>query len=603
MQELAFAPQIQVQCGLLTFSWAALTNAAAVLYESRLGDSMDMWAWMELEGRKFNEPWFLKDITPIFTIGERPESDRNLFSTLQERVADYSFHNVIRLETIRVGDGSRLEDGTYGFQLGTNSMEIIKSIPILYMFDATRRSESSDPRDKIYAILDIAKRDLHDTDLVSPYRRPLIPNYHLEIAEVYFKAAWYILLSGNDLDLLSRTNVCLGDKDTKLRTQGLPSWVPDWALTVNGTAMWSLKPFREGNWSASRKVFWVPPEESSLYRTILTLQGALVDIVIEVVESESFSLSKSGAVAARLPADYPWALERVITPGDVLWRTLLANYDENIYPASNDFKATFYSSWMEENKKAYREYYTEEGLSDPEKEAEWFRFVDHTPTMFPQETERFKEVKPIEIVGDKCPEFVAKPSAKLPLQIEQPSFNDTEPEYERQDRSVETCTILSRVNLNNQPLSQFDILMEKLLKSVEIPPPGTVEAGRVESKVEGAEDYDHQDTNTDESWAPTHEPKISSSRSIREHEFSRLRRGFSSSRRVFRTRENYLGNGPRKTKPGDQVWILAGAKVPFVLRPQETGKHVLVGDCYVHGIMHGEAFERQGFELVNLQLE
>jgi hypothetical protein len=581
-----------------------------------------------VEGGKFNEPLFLEDLTPILTIGERPESDRNLFSTLQERAVDYSFHNVIRLEATRVGDGSRLEDGTYGFRLGTNSTETIKSIPILSMFDATRRSESSDPRDKIYAILDIAKRDIHDTDLVSPYRRPLIPNYHLETAEVYFEAAWYILLSSNHLDLLSRTNVCSGDEDSGLRTRSLPSWVPDWALTVNGTSMWSLKPFKEGNWSASRSVFWVPPEESSLYRKILTVQGALVDVVTEVVESKSFSLSKSGAVAAGLPAAYPWALERVTTPGDVLWRTLIANYDENNCPASDDFKATFYDSWMEENKRAYREYYNKEGLSDPEKEAEWFRFVDHTPTMFPQETERFKEIRPIEIVVEKCQESVTAPpqphneephqkprdhygqtalnsvaSEKFPPQVEQPSFNNTEPEYEKQEGAVETSTVLSKVNLTNQPLSQFDILMEKLSKSVEIPQTGTDEADGAETKVKGEENGDHQDNNTDESWALARDPKISSPRSILEHEFSHLRLVFSSSRRVFRTHKNYLGNGPRRTRPGDKVWILAGAKVPFVLRPQENGKHVLVGDCYVHGIMHGEAFERQGFEFVNLQLE
>jgi hypothetical protein len=495
------------------------------------------------------------------------------------------------------------------------------------MFDSTRRSKSSDPRDKIYAVLDIAKRDVHDTDLVSPYRRPLVPNYHLDTAEVYFEAAWYILLSSNDLELLSRTNLCSKSEDSGLKPPSLPSWVPDWTLTLNERSMWSLKPFEEGNWSASRNVFWVPPEKSSLYRRILTVQGALVDVVAEVVESESFSLSKSGVVAAGLPEVYPWASEK-LTPGDVLWRTLIANYDENNYPASDEFKAAFYDSWMEENRKACREYYCDEGFSDPEKEAEWFRFVNHTFTIFPQEEELCEETSRTEIKGERCQESVApspqpsneklqqKPrqhdaqparnsvaSEKLPIQIEQPSFKNTEPEHERQERAEENCAILSKLNLANEALSQFDIMMKQLAKSAEFPQSGSDEANRADSKVEGKEKDDHQDTNTDEDQALTQPSKIRSLHSFSEREFGRLRIIFSSSRRIFRTRENYLGNGPRSIRPGDQVWILAGTKIPFVLRPQENGKYVLIGGSYTHGIMHGEAFERQGFEFVNIQLE
>lgn len=627
MQELAFAPQIQMQCGLLTFPWAALSKAAGVLYESRLGDSMDMWAWMELDGPKFNEPLFLEDLTPILTTEERLDSDRNLFSTLKGRAVGSSFHNIIRLEATRVGDGSRLGDGADGFRLGTNSKEIIPFVPILHMFDSTRRSESSDPRDKIYAVLDIAKRDVHDTDLVSPYRRPLVPNYHLDTAEVYVEAAWYILLSGNDLELLSRKNLCSKNEESGLKPPSLPSWVPDWTLTLNETSMWALKPFKEGNWSASRHVFWVLPEKSSVYRQFLTVQGALVDVVAEVVESESFSLSKSGVVAAGLPAVYPWASEN-LTPGDVLWRTLIANYDEDNYPASDEFKAIFYESWMEENRKAYRGYYCEEGLSDPEKEDEWFRFVNHTSAIFPQEEEPFEETSKTEIKGERCQESVAPPpqpnneklqqkprqpdaqsarnsvaSEKPPIQIEQLSFNNTEPKHKRQDSAEENCAVLSKLNLGNQALSQFDIMMKQLAKSAEFPQSGPDEANRADSKVEVEEKDDHQDTNTDEDQALTQPPKIRSPHSFSEREFDRLRSIFSSSRRIFRTRENYLGNGPRSMRPGDQVWILAGTKVPSVLRPQENGKYVLVGDSYAHGIMHGEAFERQGFEFVDIQIE
>jgi len=40
---------------------------------------------------------------------------------------------------------------------------------------------------------------------------------------------------------------------------------------------------------------------------------------------------------------------------------------------------------------------------------------------------------------------------------------------------------------------------------------------------------------------------------------------------------------------GDEVWVIAGADVPMVLRQRGGGKWSLVGECYVHGIMKGEA--------------
>jgi hypothetical protein len=66
-------------------------------------------------------------------------------------------------------------------------------------------------------------------------------------------------------------------------------------------------------------------------------------------------------------------------------------------------------------------------------------------------------------------------------------------------------------------------------------------------------------------------------------------------RRVFVTKEGYLGLGPENTQVGDQVFILGGSNVPFILRSVQNnmmGKskagHRIIGDCYIHGIMDGE---------------
>lgn len=72
-------------------------------------------------------------------------------------------------------------------------------------------------------------------------------------------------------------------------------------------------------------------------------------------------------------------------------------------------------------------------------------------------------------------------------------------------------------------------------------------------------------------------------------EFWKLALSTSRNRRVFSTESGFLGLGPEILQPGDVVCITV-ASVPLVLRP--VNKHfLLVGECYVDGIMNGEAMD------------
>ena len=63
-------------------------------------------------------------------------------------------------------------------------------------------------------------------------------------------------------------------------------------------------------------------------------------------------------------------------------------------------------------------------------------------------------------------------------------------------------------------------------------------------------------------------------------------------RRLARTEMGYLALIPDISEVGDQIWLLKGAKFPIVLRPDPLNlDYELVGASYVHGIMHGEAFD------------
>ncbi|KAE9366699.1 HET-domain-containing protein [Stipitochalara longipes BDJ] len=75
-------------------------------------------------------------------------------------------------------------------------------------------------------------------------------------------------------------------------------------------------------------------------------------------------------------------------------------------------------------------------------------------------------------------------------------------------------------------------------------------------------------------------------------------------RKFFITRKGFMGIGPPATSSGDRIVVLFGGDVPFLLRehvnstatgipPEEPNPlWKLIGDCYLHGIMDGEAMHQ-----------
>lgn len=68
---------------------------------------------------------------------------------------------------------------------------------------------------------------------------------------------------------------------------------------------------------------------------------------------------------------------------------------------------------------------------------------------------------------------------------------------------------------------------------------------------------------------------------------------WGNNRRFCATRDGRIGWVPRDTREDDVVCVLFGGRVPYVLRPCERG-YTLVGECYIHGLMEGEAMEMKG---------
>lgn len=66
---------------------------------------------------------------------------------------------------------------------------------------------------------------------------------------------------------------------------------------------------------------------------------------------------------------------------------------------------------------------------------------------------------------------------------------------------------------------------------------------------------------------------------------------FVRTRRLMVTLNGSIGLVPIDAQRGDIVCLLLGCNVPLVLRAAENQHYNVVGNCYLHGIMDGEAME------------
>ncbi|OBT93614.2 hypothetical protein VE01_08081 [Pseudogymnoascus verrucosus] len=117
-----------------------------------------------------------------------------------------------------------------------------------------------------------------------------------------------------------------------------------------------------------------------------------------------------------------------------------------------------------------------------------------------------------------------------------------------------------------------------------------------------------------EIWHGTEKPRLSESTIRKVHEFLTNRdlghldsqtfteaglgdynqqlQEIARGRRPMLASGGYIGIVPSETKPGDSVFVISNADVPYIFRQQPQGNMLqLIGDAYVHGIMDGEALE------------
>ncbi|KAK8136805.1 Heterokaryon incompatibility protein [Apiospora sp. TS-2023a] len=114
-------------------------------------------------------------------------------------------------------------------------------------------------------------------------------------------------------------------------------------------------------------------------------------------------------------------------------------------------------------------------------------------------------------------------------------------------------------------------------------------------------------------WLGEKDPSKRSVMAASHPDFASMRKSFFVAMQFqsfFVTDDMHMGLG-YEPRPGDEVWILAGGKVPFILRPATDGqgrgqgqglRYTMVGDCFVEGIMDGEMAEEASWDATAQQI-
>ncbi|KAI9768924.1 MAG: hypothetical protein M1840_004520 [Geoglossum simile] len=162
-----------------------------------------------------------------------------------------------------------------------------------------RNSCSTEDRDKIYALLGLLPSDAPDGV------EPLIPDYTKSVETVYFEGAWLQMQWSKDLQLLGHVQDASSSK-----YKGLPSWVPDYSVDLFPNNLISQQRFNlsKGNgrgdmaYSASGDLsLKLPPAITP----VLPVRGIVYDAITETADFDnSFDLWSILELASHLPNFY-----------------------------------------------------------------------------------------------------------------------------------------------------------------------------------------------------------------------------------------------------------------------------------------------------------
>jgi hypothetical protein len=497
--------------------------------------------------------------------------------------------------------------GVTGFRLERRKLRLLS---VLSDF---RELEATDPRDKIFAFLNLAEDGLG-----------LQPDYSADVKDVFIRATKAMINKriGSHLAVLSHVQDL---SDTRI--QGLPSWVPDFSARLGRV------PFDQGghddrfcagthddidydDW-----IIHIDPDNK------LSVKGIKVDTVSMSTELNQDPVIQALRLALHSPAEYPvqaraWRVEntgvdrlrryirssQAVTRVEALWRTLII---DKLTEEDDDFGSldsrvnigTGFSNWILTDVLEARDLLAE--FSGHCSESWAWELIQKSFTTRLALWSAMYDARQLsdELQVPDLEAAIADFREKIEREVQKPE-NNGEDEEEVNDRSQKLAQEAnkegeSKYGKGEAESSEKGGCDEKAQLGGNISlETGFLPPARLISKGFRAPVMEEDEQDNDPLGGKYKRPSMQrltplGRRKLRN--FEKHMRNATQGRKLFMTESGLLGLGPKtlgQSSSKDEVWILMGARVPFILHHIEGSKYRVVGEAYVHGMMYGEGYDR-----------
>lgn len=140
-----------------------------------------------------------------------------------------------------------------------------------------RAFDATDPRDKIYSVLGLAKVPIAESGSMSQDTNPMTIDYSKTTSEVYQYLAKYIINRDRNLDIL-----CILLTHRNAGSADLPTWVPDWRVPIEDARLLDCWDFFASKFAASGFTKAELQDQSDIGR--LLVRGLYLDRVSQLMD-------------------------------------------------------------------------------------------------------------------------------------------------------------------------------------------------------------------------------------------------------------------------------------------------------------------------------
>jgi hypothetical protein len=446
------------------------------------------------------------------------------------------------------------------FRFGPNPIRLVT------LLSAFRGLETTDARDKILAFLDLARDELG-----------LAPDSHFPVERVFKAAAVAMIRKTQSLSVLS-----LVEDPKETRIHGLPSWVPDFTARLRGDRFGTGE--EDCRFCASGDAFNITTAPSS--DGGLEVAGIRLDTISASTDVDPNSPTDVLKLALRVPSNYPgkprtWCSIQDVRDGmprrtlrsramsriEALWRTLVADNVTDTDPKEGmnddlDSLGPIFSLWV-------RRYLVQARL---DLRSHWYDGREDL---------------------DRETKKLAIKSFCTQLALWSAIYNGRQTAEFNEDKVSDLWEALD--DLNVQARDEIDQYKLDQHLGIKHPTVGIRHFPTANELLRYFPKPVEEDNPEDDYGFGHRSPRFMwekyDQRAITPR-FEHKIRAAPEGRVLFCTRGGRLGLGPQSSgkdpKCKDEVWILQGAKVPFILRHGGDYRYRVVGEAYVHGVMYGE---------------